>query len=73
MPLIKRLGDEDWLMRKAACEELGRIGDNRCVAPLIERLGDEDWLVRKAACEGLNAIWRTLWLLRHKMLRSQDS
>jgi HEAT repeat protein len=55
-PLIARLGDAAWDVRRAAAEALGRLGDARAVEPLIARLGDDNWNVRRAAAEALVKI-----------------
>jgi HEAT repeat protein len=52
-PLIEQLGDGNWSVRSAACEALGRIGDNRAIQPLIDRLEDKSSSVRQAACDAL--------------------
>ncbi|MBI3603700.1 MAG: HEAT repeat domain-containing protein [Nitrospirae bacterium] len=55
--LIEYLQDEDWLVREAAADLLGKIGDVRAVAPLMERLrADKDTGVKELAIKGLGLI-----------------
>jgi HEAT repeat protein len=46
------------VVREAAAETLGRIGDARAVEPLITALNDEIEDMRRTAAEGLAAIYR---------------
>lgn len=57
-PLIQALNNESWVVREAATEALGKIGDERAVEPLIKVLDDEDetTFVREAAAEALGEI-----------------
>jgi HEAT repeat protein len=55
-PLIAALKGEDWRVREAAAEALGKVGDARAVEPLIAALKDGDSDVRKAAAEALAKI-----------------
>ncbi len=48
------------LVRFAACNALGRVGDRTAVATLVGRLGDESKLVRRAAAEALRRIGNRL-------------
>ncbi len=55
--LIEYLGDDDWLVREAAADLLGKIGDVRAVEPLIERLRvDKDTGVKELAIKALGLI-----------------
>lgn len=55
--LIEYLEDDDWVVREAAADVLGKIGDVRAVAPLIERLEkDPDTGVKELAAKGLGLI-----------------
>ncbi len=80
--LLRALGDEDWRVREAAAEALGKIGDPQAVPHLIQALGDED--VRWAAAEALGHMLpepdvlrrgdetkRTAWFTRlHRIVRA---
>jgi len=55
-PLIQALGDSDWVVRRAAAEALGKLGDPQAVPALIQALGDSDSDVRAVAAEALGAI-----------------
>jgi len=55
-PLIARLADENWFVRKSAAEALGEIGDERAAGPLANRLTDEEQFVRQAAAEALGKM-----------------
>ena len=44
------------LVRRAACEALGRVGDERAIAPLIEALGDTNKIVRHGAAWALREL-----------------
>ncbi len=55
--LIEYLEDDDWVVREAAADVLGKIGDVRAVEPLIERLkGDKDTGVKELATKALGLI-----------------
>ncbi|MBI4401589.1 MAG: HEAT repeat domain-containing protein [Nitrospirae bacterium] len=55
--LIEYLRDDDWLVREAAADLLGKIGDIRAVEPLIERLKvDNDTGVKELAVKSLGLI-----------------
>ncbi len=55
--LIEYLEDTDWVVREAAADVLGKIGDVRAVEPLIERLEkDGDTGVKELATKGLGLI-----------------
>ena len=55
--LIEYLEDDDWVVREAAADVLGKIGDVRAVEPLIERLKrDKDTGVKELATKGLGLI-----------------
>ncbi|SIO43394.1 HEAT repeat-containing protein [Singulisphaera sp. GP187] len=58
--LITQLGDERPLVRLAACETLGRVGDESALAGLVARLGDESKAVQRAAAEALRSIGNRL-------------
>ncbi len=55
--LIEYLEDDDWVVREAAADVLGKIGDVRAVEPLIKRLTqDQDTGVKELATKGLGLI-----------------
>lgn len=55
--LIEYLRDEDWVVREAAADLLGKIGDIRAVEPLMERVReDEDTGVKELAVKALGLI-----------------
>lgn len=55
--LIEYLRDDDWVVREAAADLLGKIGDIRAVEPLIERLRvDQDTGVKELAVKSLGMI-----------------
>jgi HEAT repeat protein len=55
--LIDYLRDDDWVVREAAADLLGKIGDTRAVEPLIERLRlDKDTGVKEIAAKSLGLI-----------------
>jgi HEAT repeat protein len=55
--LIEYLRDEDWVVREAAADLLGKIGDIRAVEPLMERLRvDKDTGVKELAVKALGLI-----------------
>lgn len=55
--LIEFLEDEDWVVREAAADLLGKIGDMRAVDPLMQRLRhDKDAGVKEYAIKGLGLI-----------------
>lgn len=55
--LIGYLNDEDWVVREAAVDLLGKIGDVRAVEPLMERLRvDKDTGVKELALKALGLI-----------------
>jgi HEAT repeat protein len=55
--LIEYLEDEDWLIREAAADLLGKIGDVRAVDPLMHRLRvDKDTGVKELAIKALGLI-----------------
>lgn len=55
--LIEYLEDEDWLVREAAADLLGKIGDVRAVIPLMKRLEqDKDTGVKELAIKALGLI-----------------
>jgi HEAT repeat protein len=55
-PLIERLLDPDYRVRRHAAQALSEIADSRATQPLIAALEDEDSWVRFSAAEGLGAI-----------------
>ncbi len=55
--LIEYLEDDDWLVREAAADLLGKIADMRSVEPLMERLRkDKDTGVKELAVKALGLI-----------------
>jgi HEAT repeat protein len=55
--LIEYLEDDDWLVREAAADLLGKIGDVRAVEPLMKRLSmDQDTGVKELAIKALGLI-----------------
>jgi HEAT repeat protein len=55
--LIEYLEDDDWLVREAAADLLGKIADARSVEPLMERLRkDKDTGVKELALKALGLI-----------------
>ncbi len=55
--LIEYLEDDDWVVREAAADTLGKIGDVRAVEPLMERLvKDKDTGVKEHAVKSLGLI-----------------
>jgi HEAT repeat protein len=55
--LIEYLEDDDWLVREAAADLLGKIGDVRAVEPLMKRLEeDRDTGVKELAIKALGLI-----------------
>ncbi|MCC2640210.1 MAG: uncharacterized protein K0S45_623 [Nitrospira sp.] len=55
--LIEYLEDDDWLVREAAADLLGKIGDVRAVEPLMKRLRvDKDTGVKEYAVKSLGLI-----------------
>jgi HEAT repeat protein len=55
--LIEYLEDEDWLVREAAADLLGKIADVRAVEPLMKRLThDKDTGVKELAIKALGLI-----------------
>ena len=55
--LIEYLRDDDWVVREAAADLLGKIGDIRAVEPLMERLRvDKDTGVKELAVKSLGLI-----------------
>ena len=55
--LIEYLEDDDWLVREAAADLLGKIGDVRAVEPLMKRLDqDKDTGVKELAIKALGLI-----------------
>jgi HEAT repeat protein len=55
--LIEYLEDDDWVVREAAADLLGKIGDVRAVEPLMERLRvDKDTGVKELAMKSLGLI-----------------
>jgi len=44
------------LVRRMACEALGRVGDARAIAPLVELLGDTNKIVRHGAAWALREL-----------------
>jgi HEAT repeat protein len=55
--LIEYLDDEEWVVREAAGDLLGKIGDIRAVEPLMKRLReDKDTGVKEYAIKGLGLI-----------------
>jgi HEAT repeat protein len=55
--LIEYLEDEDWLVREAAADLLGKIGDVRAVEPLMKRLRqDKDTGVKETTIKSLGLI-----------------
>ncbi len=54
--LLRTLEGEDKLLRSAAAEALGEIGDPRAVPALLQVMTDEDKSVRRSAAEALGKI-----------------
>ncbi|GKS59980.1 hypothetical protein YTPLAS18_35070 [Nitrospira sp.] len=55
--LIEYLEDDDWVVREAAADLLGKIGDVRAVEPLMTRLAkDKDTGVKEHAIKSLGLI-----------------
>jgi len=55
--LIEYLDDDDWLVREASADLLGKIGDVRAVEPLMQRLRiDKDTGVKELAMKSLGLI-----------------
>src|SRR6478609_6655777 len=55
--LIEYLEDDDWLVREAAADLLGKIADVRAVQPLMKRLAmDQDTGVKELAIKALGLI-----------------
>lgn len=55
--LIEYLDDDDWLVREAAADLLGKIGDVRAVEPLMRRMEvDNDTGVKELALKSLGLI-----------------
>jgi HEAT repeat protein len=55
--LIEYLEDDDWLVREAAADLLGKIADVRAVEPLMKRLAvDQDTGVKELAIKALGLI-----------------
>ena len=55
--LIEYLEDDDWVVREAAADTLGKIGDIRAVEPLMIRLrSDKDTGVKEHALKSLGLI-----------------
>ncbi len=55
--LMEYLEDDDWLVREAAADLLGKIGDVRAVEPLMKRLEqDKDTGVKELAIKALGLI-----------------
>jgi HEAT repeat protein len=55
--LIEYLEDDDWVVREAAADLLGKIGDVRAVEPLMTRLRvDKDTGVKELAVKALGLI-----------------
>jgi HEAT repeat protein len=55
--LLEYLEDDDWLVREAAADLLGKIGDVRAVIPLMKRLQqDKDTGVKELAIKALGLI-----------------
>ncbi len=55
--LLEYLEDDDWLVREAATDLLGKIGDVRAVTPLMKRLEqDKDTGVKELAIKALGLI-----------------
>lgn len=58
--LLTLLDDARPLVRLAACETLGRVGDEWALAGLVRRLGDESKAVQRAAAEAVRSIGNRL-------------
>ena len=54
--VLKALGDENEMVRAAAAQTLGRIGDPKAVDPLVIALGDRLGIVRYAAAMALKKM-----------------
>jgi HEAT repeat protein len=55
--LIEYLQDDDWVVREAAADVLGKIADVRAVEPLMDRLRrDPDTGVKELATKGLGLL-----------------
>jgi HEAT repeat protein len=57
--LTKALRDEDWKVRRSACEALWGMGDVTAVPSLVEALLDRNDVVRQAAASALEAMGAT--------------
>lgn len=68
-PLINLTSSPRSLVRKTACQSLGRIGSNKAVDPLLRCLDDHDQEVRKAAISALRRIGdpRGMEAIAHKL------
>lgn len=55
-PLIVALTDDSAVVRIAAADTLGKIGDARAVEPLARALSDEDAVVRETTAEAMGTI-----------------
>lgn len=68
-PLINLTSSSRSLVRKTACQSLGRIGSNKAVDPLLRCLDDHDQQVRKAAISALRRIGdpRGMEAIAHKL------
>lgn len=58
--VVDCLDDADDLVRSAAFDVLGRLGDGRAVGPLLSRLSDADDLTTRRAAEALDRIEQRL-------------
>jgi HEAT repeat protein len=54
--VLAAAGHDEPLVKRAACEALGRVGDGRAVAPLMEALGDENKVVRHGGAWALREL-----------------
>jgi serine/threonine protein kinase len=68
--LIKRVADEDWLLRRAAMEALGKLKDARAALPLAKRLSDLG--DRGTASQALQALGPAAEKVVLPYLRSTD-
>jgi hypothetical protein len=55
-PSSRRFGMRRGMVRQAAAEALGQIGDPQATPALIQALQDEEWWVRRAAARALGQI-----------------
>ena len=69
------VSSSDYLLRQAAVEALGRIGDSRALEPLLEVLQDREWKARWSAIYALGRIGdeQALPFLHRCLLEEEDT